>query len=130
VNHMYQFSLNSYLDVFELSLRKSLPDAILPKRLMNIINTLTYNIYNYACTGLFERHKLCFSFQMCIKLEQDAGLVPQPWLDFFLKGNIALEKVKKIRPFEWISDQSWQDIVKLSELCPDFKTLPEDIGKS
>ena len=87
------------------------------------------NVYNYACTGLFEKHKLCFSFQMCIKLQQDSGLVPQTQLDFFLKGNIALEKVKKAKPADWISDQAWQDIVKLGELCSEFATLPEDIGK-
>lgn len=51
VNSMYQYSLNSYLEVFGLSLRKSLPDTILPKRLKNIMDTLTVNVYNYACTG-------------------------------------------------------------------------------
>jgi len=48
---MYQYSLNSYLEVFDLSLRKSLPDSILVKRLKNIMDTLTINVYNYACTG-------------------------------------------------------------------------------
>lgn len=52
VNSMYQYSLNSYLEVFGLSLRKSLPDTILPKRLKNIMDTLTVNVYNYACTGI------------------------------------------------------------------------------
>ena len=51
INSMYQYSLNSYLEVFDLSLRKSLPDSILVKRLKNIMDTLTINVYNYACTG-------------------------------------------------------------------------------
>lgn len=51
INSMYQYSLNSYLEVFDLSLRKSLPDSQLSKRLRNIINTLTFNVYSYACTG-------------------------------------------------------------------------------
>lgn len=51
VNSMYQYSLASYLEVFDFSLRKSLPDSILPKRLKNIMDTLTYNVYNYGCTG-------------------------------------------------------------------------------
>lgn len=51
VNSMYQYSLSSYLQVFDLSLKKSLPDSILPKRLKNIMDTLTMNVYNYACTG-------------------------------------------------------------------------------
>lgn len=51
INPMYQYSLNSYLEVFDYSLRKSLPDSHLQKRLRNIINTLSLNIYHYACTG-------------------------------------------------------------------------------
>lgn len=51
VNNMYQYSLSSFLDVFDLSLRKSLPDSILQKRLKNIMNALTLNVYNYGCTG-------------------------------------------------------------------------------
>uniref|UniRef100_A0A3B5PVN5 Uncharacterized protein n=1 Tax=Xiphophorus maculatus TaxID=8083 RepID=A0A3B5PVN5_XIPMA len=50
VNSMYQYSLASYLKVFDMSLRKARPDSSLLKRLENIINTLTYNVYNYGCT--------------------------------------------------------------------------------
>ncbi len=51
INTMYQYSLAAFLDVFQFSLKKSLPDSILVKRLRNIMDTLTHNIYNYACTG-------------------------------------------------------------------------------
>ena len=51
INTMYQYSLSSYLGVFNYSLSHSLPDSHLPKRLKNIIDTLTLNVYNYACTG-------------------------------------------------------------------------------
>lgn len=51
VSSMYQHSLISFLEVFRLSLKKSLPDSILLKRLRNIMDTLTFNIYNYGCTG-------------------------------------------------------------------------------
>lgn len=51
VNTMYQYSLASYLEVFDFSLRKALPDSVLLQRLKNIMNTLTYSVYNYGCTG-------------------------------------------------------------------------------
>jgi len=51
INSMYQYSLSSYLEVFEFSLKKSLPDTILQKRLKNIMDTLTHNVYDYGCTG-------------------------------------------------------------------------------
>lgn len=58
VNSMYQYSLASFLDVFDFSLRKSMPDSNLPKRLKNIMNTLTHNIYNYGCTGKGANHRI------------------------------------------------------------------------
>ncbi|KAG8456021.1 hypothetical protein GDO86_001999 [Hymenochirus boettgeri] len=130
VNSMYQYSLSSFLAVFDFSLRKSLPDGILMKRLRNIMDTLTYNVYNYGCTGLFEKHKLLYSFNMTIKIEQADGRVPQEELDFFLKGNISLEKSKRKKPCSWLSDQGWEDIMRLSELFPSlFGSLPSDVEK-
>ncbi|XP_076804944.1 dynein axonemal heavy chain 10-like [Clavelina lepadiformis] len=131
INNMYQFSLASFLDVFDFSLRKSMPDSILNKRLTNIIDTLTHNIYNYACTGLFEKHKLLFSFQMTIKLEQDQGNIVQEELDFFYKGNIALEKSSRRKPHDWMPDQGWQDVIELAKILPDvFGSLPDDVERN
>ncbi|KAG9351776.1 hypothetical protein JZ751_023027 [Albula glossodonta] len=128
VNSMYQYSLASYLEVFDLSLRKSLPDSVLSKRLKNIMDTLTYNVYNYGCTGLFERHKLLFSFNMTIKMEQPEGRAPQEELEFFLKGNLSLEKSQRKKPCAWLPDQGWEDIIRLAELFPtEFGTLPDDM---
>uniref|UniRef100_A0A3Q3JHQ8 Dynein heavy chain ATP-binding dynein motor region domain-containing protein n=1 Tax=Monopterus albus TaxID=43700 RepID=A0A3Q3JHQ8_MONAL len=118
VNSMYQYSLASYLEVFDFALRKSLPDSVLPQRLTNIMNTLTYSVYNYGC--LFERHKLLFSFNMAVKIEQAEGRAPQE----------ELESRRK-KPCDWLPDQGWEDIVKLAELFPEqFGSLPDDVEKN
>lgn len=51
VNSMYQNSLTNYQQVFQSSLKKAAPDMILKRRLMNIIDTFTENLYKYGCTG-------------------------------------------------------------------------------
>ncbi|XP_065190514.1 dynein axonemal heavy chain 10-like [Sycon ciliatum] len=131
INVMYQYSLASFLDVFNLSLRKSLPNPHLHKRLNNIMDTLTINVYNYACTGLFEEHKLLFSFQMTIKLDEASGEMKQDELDFFVKGNIALEKTPRAKPYPWIPDQGWEDIQRLMEVVPDvFGSLADDVERN
>lgn len=66
VTSMYQFSLASYLAVFDFSLRKSLPDPDLHQRLTNIMSTLTYSVYNYGCTG----NALSPALSDCIDLKQ------------------------------------------------------------
>ncbi|CAL9696600.1 unnamed protein product [Knipowitschia caucasica] len=128
VNSMYQYSLASYLEIFDFSLRKSLVDSVLEERLKNIMDALTYNVYNYGCTGLFERDKLLFSFNMTVKMEQAEEHVPQDELDFFIKGNLSLEKSRRKKACDWLMEQSWEDVIKLSELLPElFGSLPDDV---
>ncbi|KAH8382819.1 hypothetical protein KR009_005420 [Drosophila setifemur] len=130
VNSMYQYALAAYLDVFVYSLRKAVPDASLNKRLNNIIKTLTENVYSYGCTGIFERHKLLFSFQIATKLAQRDGILLQTELDFFIKGSIALTKSERSNPSKWLPEKSWEDVLKLGLDFPAvFETLPDHFGR-
>lgn len=129
VSTMYQYSLSSYLGVFTFSLKKAIQDPVLKKRLKNIINSLTVNVYDYGCTGIFEKHKLLFSFQIAVKLEESEGNLTQKELEFFMKGNVSVDKPDKENPYsEWLPEKSWEDIVKLVEDFPDpFENLLQEI---
>lgn len=39
------------------------------------------------------------------------------FLDFFLKGNLSLECHPRKKPHEWLPEQGWQDLMKLTELA-------------
>ena len=130
INPMYEFSLTAFLEVFVSSLHKSKPDPVLSKRLSKIKETLKYAVYNYACTGLFERHKLMFSFQMTIKLLEAEGHIVNSELNFFLKGDISLEQPSTPNTFSWLLDQGWKDLLKLSTINSVFAFLPQDIVKN
>ncbi|WZN62121.1 heavy chain alpha of dynein [Chloropicon roscoffensis] len=119
--NMYEYSLAAFLTVFDGSLAKSKKDSNLDVRLRNIIEALTFNVYNYTCLGLFEKHKLMFSFQMTIKLLEADGKLNRKQLDFFLKGNLSLEKSDRQKPYDWIPDQGWEDLVQLAEQHKDMK---------
>ena len=75
INTMYENSLNMYLTVFHLTLETSKKDNALEQRLRNVVEALTYDVYNFTCLGLFEKHKLMLSFQMTIKIEDGEGAV-------------------------------------------------------
>lgn len=131
INAMYQYSLISYIEVFIHSLKRSLPDPVIIKRLKNIIPMLTKNVYDYGCTGIFARHKLLFSLQTCMKIEQNLGNVNQKQLEFFIKGSMILEKVPKSNPTKWLSLSGWEDVIKLASDFPEkFGQLPEEIRDS
>lgn len=127
INPMYEYSLNSFLEVFISSLEKSKPDAVLSKRLAKIMDTLKYAVYNYACTGLFEKHKLMFSFQMTIKLMEADGQMDAGEVNFFLKGDVTLDKPAQPKPHAWLSDQGWKDILKMPSLNAVFGKIVQDI---
>jgi dynein heavy chain len=55
-------------------------------------------------TGMFEKHKLLYSFLMTTKLEQSHGRVTQEELDFFIKGSVTLTKSERVSPAKWISE--------------------------
>ncbi|KAF3425259.1 hypothetical protein E2986_13407 [Frieseomelitta varia] len=129
VNPMYQYSLSSYVEVFVYSLKKAIPDPTLSRRLKNIIPMLTKNVYDYGCTGIFERHKLLFSFQICTKLEESTGNVSQQQLDFFVKGSVTLEKAARVNPTEWLPATGWTDLLKLSSDFPDdFGNVADELS--
>ncbi|TPX78384.1 hypothetical protein CcCBS67573_g00352 [Chytriomyces confervae] len=128
INPMYEYSLGAFLEVFISSLHKSKPDPVLSKRLLKITDTLKYAAYNYTCTGLFEKHKLMFSFQMTIKLMEADGQIDSSELNFFLKGDVSLDQVSQPKPFAWILDQGWKDLLKLTSINPIFSRLATEVA--
>lgn len=74
----------------------------------------------YYDLGIFERHKLLFSFQIAVKLQMSLNKVSKSELDFFIKGNVTLDaNPEYINPISWLSPQNWKDIVKLSKDFPE-----------
>eukprot|EP00992_Anisonema_acinus_P002258 TRINITY_DN10608_c1_g1_i2.p1 TRINITY_DN10608_c1_g1~~TRINITY_DN10608_c1_g1_i2.p1 ORF type:complete len:2266 (+),score=796.72 TRINITY_DN10608_c1_g1_i2:1-6798(+) len=128
IDSMYEYSLLAFnQDVFRVALERSDPHFDIENRLANIIDYLTYAVYRYACMGVFERHKIMLAFQMTVKvLEGDSALNTKE-LDFFLRGNIALTKGERPKPFDWIPDQGWQDLLRLPNVDPVFDSILQDV---
>jgi len=110
ISEMYEYSLSSYMSVYMNSLRLSRKDNILNNRLRNIREKLTQLVYDFTCMGIFERHKLMYSFQMVTMIMDGDNTLNKKELDFFLKGNTSLEAVEARKPFKWMLDNAWKDI--------------------
>jgi dynein heavy chain len=132
VNKMYEMSLSSFLTVFKHSLHLSKKGASLEARLRNMIHQQTNDMYDYTCLGIFERHKLMFSFQMTLSILEGEGAMNRPELDFFLKGDTSIEGPKDPNPHAaWLGLTGWKDLVKLGgglEGCKDNEVLGELVG--
>jgi dynein heavy chain len=141
VDPMYQFSLGTYVALFQQSIQKSLKSATqsqpgqsnaggkpgnaasnaagdLAERLADINNFHTLAIYNYTCNGLFERHKLLFSFQMCIKIMMADNKVQKDEYGFFLNGVQTLKKDEGASNpcVAWLDNDAWDNVSELNKL--------------
>ena len=70
-----QTSLAQFNQLYELAIDRSDKATMPSKRINNIIDYLTYEIYLYIQRGLFERHKLIFALMLTNKILSSAGKV-------------------------------------------------------
>ncbi|ESP04959.1 hypothetical protein LOTGIDRAFT_184938 [Lottia gigantea] len=134
IDPMYQFSLDAYIELFILSIEKSQRSSKLEERILNLNEYHTYAVYRYTCRGLFERHKLLFSFQMCAKILEHAGKINMDEYNFFLRGGVVIDRENQMdNPCSaWLSDNAWDNITELDKLInfhgviTSFEQYPRD----
>lgn len=86
IDPMYQFSLDAYSSLFLLSIQHSPKSEVLADRIKALNDYHTYAVYKYAARGLFERHKLLLSLQLCVRVHEAAGQVNAEEWQFLLRG--------------------------------------------
>jgi len=121
IDPMYQFSLQWFQQLAGLGIDNA-PSADNPQeRLSNLIAYFTYSIYQSVCRGLFEKHKLLFSFSLTMKIMNGEGRLDSDEVRFLLAGPTGEIKDGRPKPAEqWISTKAWNEILTCSRL-PAFK---------
>ena len=128
VDHMYQYSLDSYITFFLKALKSANTSPEKNIRVKNLQSTLRWTIFKWVTRGLFEKHKLIFLTQLTLSLldqgtiGEESGYSAQA-LQLLLIGSRSLDVQS---PVTWISDTVWSGIKSLSTL-DGFEKLPGDI---
>ena len=123
---MYQYSLGWYINLYLQSIADSEKSDNLDTRIETLKSYFTYSIYSNVCRSLFKKDKLLFSFLLCIGLMKSKNEIdPEEWM-FLLTGGISLDANLPANPApDWISEKSWLEIYRISNM-PAFKNfLPE-----
>ncbi len=61
-------SLQAFSVVFQNAIQRAEPSDEVKKRVLNLIDSITYMVYQYTTRGLFERDKLIFTAQVAFQV--------------------------------------------------------------
>lgn len=127
-NHRNKFIL---LQIFNNVIETSEKDPHLSIRLNTLYKEITLAVYTNISRGLFERHKLVFSFMLCIAIFQDKGEIDASQWNFLLRGPVGTTKtdLPKKPDYPMITDAMWHAAHYLSSNYESFAGLPGDLTK-
>lgn len=116
VDPMYQYSLTWFINIYILSIENANESKVLEKRLEFLKDKFTHNLYTNVCRSLFEKDKILFSFVLCTSIMIAEGQLHKNELSFLLTGGVGLENPYPNPATEWLSDKSWGEICRVSQL--------------
>lgn len=92
---------------------------------------MTEVVFLYIGRGLFEEHKTMFALLMACKIELRAGNLTHTSFQTLLKGGAALNLSDvRPKPFMWIPDKAWLNVIALADSVKTFKMVPDLIQRN
>lgn len=117
VNVMYQNSLKQFLIIFDNSITKSEKSTDTNERIDIILKYLTHEVWKFTQRSLYERHKALFTLMMAMKIDVYKGVITHEEFLSFIKGGASLDlNAVQPKPFKWILDITWLNLVEINKL--------------
>lgn len=130
VSVMYQNSLKQFLVIFDNSITKSAKSSITEERIQIILRYLTFEVWAFTSRSLYERHKLLFTLMLAIKIDMQRNHITHEEFMTFIKGGACLDLNAVVpKPFKWILDITWLNLVEISKL-PVFNEVLKKIEQN
>ncbi|XP_009575995.1 PREDICTED: dynein heavy chain 9, axonemal-like, partial [Fulmarus glacialis] len=126
IHPMYQFSLKAFSIVFQKAIERAPPDESLAVRVLNLIDSITFSVFQYTTRGLFECDKLTYTAQVTFQILLMSKEINTVELDFLLRYPA---QTRVTSPVDFLSNHSWGGIKTLSSM-EEFRNLDRDIEGS
>mmetsp|Transcript_17270 Transcript_17270/g.33650 ORF Transcript_17270/g.33650 Transcript_17270/m.33650 type:complete len:4514 (+) Transcript_17270:154-13695(+) len=129
IDHMYQYSLDAFTGFFLKAMAKAVPSDVVAERVVNLRESIRLIVFTWVSRGLFEKHKLIFTCQLCFKLMTKGSLSEKfqaKLFEFLIRGPKILGQEKTV---DWLPQANWASLQALIKL-PGFDRLISDIEAS
>ena len=127
IDHMYQFSLASFVTVFTSAMDDAEPSTNPVFRENALVDSITFKVFKWTMRAMFQRHQLIFTALLCFRILLADKQVQVIKMDEFLHLLRCPRSMSMPNPApEWLSDSCWGAAVGLTSLDA-FKTLAQDI---
>lgn len=129
IEHMYQFSLDSFVNFLYKAIDRTEPTDDITERVKRLIAVIRMTIFRWVNRGLFERHKLIFCSMLTFKLFQKGFLQEDfnvSYFNYLLKAPMAVGMENPLQ--EWLPSKNWGMILKLNDL-EGFESFAQNMEK-
>ncbi|KAG8512932.1 Dynein heavy chain 6, axonemal [Galemys pyrenaicus] len=124
IDPMYQYSLKYFKQLFNTTIETSEKTEDLQERMVILLEQTLLTAYVNISRGLFEQHKLIYSFMLCVEIMRQQGSLADAEWNFFLRGSAGLEKERLPKPdVPWLLPATWFACCDLEESFPVFAGL-------
>jgi dynein heavy chain len=135
---MYQYSLAAFNFIYLKALDKAAepdPEAGggVAERVQLLLESITYTLFKFVSSGLFERHRLTFATQLAINItmeQSDADARKRMATELDLLVRPPLDTSRENPVASWVGDDVWSAVCGLANAHDEFANLPADLEGS
>ena len=121
---MYQYSLSYYAVLYRQRIVQSMKSDNVDERIQILIKDITVRIYQNICRGLFDRHRLLFSFRIAAEVQRAEGKIGAKEWKVLLAGGVdsldedAGQEASSVFFPDWCERMHWRELLALKKLLP------------
>lgn len=132
IDPMYQVSLRYFTQIFCSVIEEEAPKMEFEDRLKYLLRREIRAIYLTICRGLFEKHKLIYSFLIATTIQKHDNFLTDTELDFLLRADSRITDVNiptKPENLTKITEKQWYGCIFLQDEFEDFDNLTKNLDK-
>ena len=130
ISDMYEMALDTFIGQFQVALQATKPCKQVADRLLALIQSCSNSLYQFTTVGIFEQHRLAYSFHLACMMMEKSNDLDKAAFDFFLRGDVSLNDHHcEMRPssLHWMKERGWKELCLMATSSQSFKIIKDNL---